>query len=53
MMMRITELLTKETINLSLTSSTKTGAIEELVTVLDHAGKLNDVSEYKNAIIKR
>jgi fructose PTS system EIIBC or EIIC component len=53
MMMRITELLTKETINLSLTSTTKTGAIEELVSVLDHAGKLNDRSEYKNAIIKR
>ncbi|SDM62913.1 PTS fructose transporter subunit IIABC [Bacillus sp. OK048] len=51
--MRITELLTKETINLSLTSSTKTGAIEELVSVLDHAGKLNDRAEYKNAIIKR
>jgi fructose PTS system EIIBC or EIIC component len=52
-MMRITELLTKETINLSLTSSTKTGAIEELVSVLDNAGKLNDRSEYKKAIIKR
>ncbi|MDQ1004659.1 PTS system fructose-specific IIC component [Neobacillus niacini] len=51
--MRITELLTKETINLSLTSTTKTGAIEELVTVLDNAGKLNDRSEYKNAIINR
>ena len=51
--MRITELLTKETINLSLTSSTKTGAIEELVSVLEHAGKLNDRSEYKKAIIKR
>lgn len=53
MMMRITELLTKDTINLALTSTTKTGAIEELVTVLDNAGKLNDRSEYKKAIIKR
>lgn len=51
--MRITELLTKETINLSLTSSTKTGVIEELVTVLDNAGKLSDRTEYKKAIIKR
>ncbi|MEH7275645.1 PTS fructose transporter subunit IIABC [Neobacillus vireti] len=51
--MRITELLTKETINLSLTSSTKTGAIEELVSVLDTAGKLNNRAEYKAAIIKR
>ncbi|WHY03433.1 PTS fructose transporter subunit IIABC [Neobacillus sp. DY30] len=51
--MRITELLTKETINLSLTSSTKSGAIEELVSVLDNAGKLSDRTEYKKAIIKR
>lgn len=51
--MRITELLTKETINLALTSTTKTGAIEELVTVLDNAGKLTNRSEYKKAIIKR
>ncbi|MEH7179793.1 PTS fructose transporter subunit IIABC [Neobacillus vireti] len=51
--MRITELLTKETINLSLTSSTKTDAIEELVSVLDTAGKLNNRAEYKAAIIKR
>ena len=39
--MRITELLTKETINLSLKSVTKADAIEELVTVLDTAGKLS------------
>lgn len=53
MTMRITELLTKETINLSINSTTKTDAIEELVSVLDNAGKLNDRSEYKKAIIKR
>lgn len=51
--MRITELLTKETINLSLTSSKKADAIEELVTVLDTAGKLNNRSEFKQAIFKR
>ena len=42
--MRITELLTKETINLSLKSTHKTDVIEELVSVLDSAGKLIDGS---------
>lgn len=51
--MRITELLTKETINLSLASSQKADAIEELVTVLDTAGKLSNRSEFKQAIFKR
>lgn len=51
--MRITELLTKETIKLSLTSSQKTDAIEELVTVLDTAGKLSNRLEFKQAIFRR
>jgi fructose PTS system EIIBC or EIIC component len=51
--MRITELLTKETINLSLKSSQKSDVIEELVTVLDSAGKLTNRSEFKKAILKR
>ena len=51
--MRITELLTKETINLSLKSSTKTDVIEELVSVLDSAGKLVDGSQFKEAILAR
>lgn len=51
--MRITELLTKETINLALASSQKADAIEELVTVLDTAGKLSNRSEFKQAIFKR
>ncbi|MEH7254296.1 PTS sugar transporter subunit IIA, partial [Neobacillus niacini] len=51
--MRITELLTKETINLSLKSVTKADAIEELVTALETAGKLGNRSEFKQAIFKR
>lgn len=51
--MRITELLTKETINLSLKGKQKYDAIEELITVLDTAGKLADRSEYKKAILAR
>ena len=51
--MRITELLTKETINLSLKSTHKTDVIEELVSVLDSAGKLVNGSQYKEAILAR
>src|SRR5690625_575473 len=53
MMMRITELLTKETIHLSLTSTMKADTIEEMVTVLDTAGTLNDRDEFKQAILNR
>lgn len=51
--MRITELLTKDTINLSLKSQQKLGVIDELVTVLDSAGKLTDESKYREAILAR
>ncbi len=52
--MRITELLTKNTIHLHLKSSQKAEVIEELVVqVLDVAGKLNDRAEYKQAIFHR
>lgn len=51
--MRITELLTKDTINLSILGQQKNEAIEELVNVLDRAGKLSDPKEFKNAILKR
>ena len=51
--MRITELLTKETINLSLKSTHKTDAIEELVTVLDSAGKLAMAQSLKKPFLKR
>lgn len=51
--MKITELLTKDTINLSLKGQQKIEAIEELVTILENAGKLTDRSEYKKAILAR
>ncbi|MFS0615149.1 fructose-specific PTS transporter subunit EIIC [Lederbergia ruris] len=51
--MKITELLTKNTIHLHLKSSQKADVIEELVQVLDAAGKLNDRAEYKQAIFHR
>ncbi|MBS4178501.1 PTS fructose transporter subunit IIABC [Lederbergia citrea] len=51
--MRITQLLTKETIVLSMKSTDKHEAIDELVNQLDHAGKLADRHEFKNSILKR
>ncbi|MCG7339760.1 fructose-specific PTS transporter subunit EIIC [Staphylococcus sp. ACRSN] len=51
--MRITELLTKDTIAMDLTSNDKNGVIEELVNQLNHAGKLNDITAFKEAIHNR
>lgn len=51
--MKITELLTKDTINLSLNGQQKSEAIEQLVHVLDTAGKLADKLKFKEAIIAR
>lgn len=51
--MRITELLTKDTINLSLKSNRKNDVIDELISVLDSAGKLASRSEFKKAILNR
>ena len=51
--MKITELLTKNTINLNIKGTQKLAVVEELVTVLDHAGKLTDKAEYKQAILAR
>ncbi|WP_077307711.1 PTS fructose transporter subunit IIABC [Terribacillus halophilus] len=51
--MRITELLTKDTIILQLQSQTKADVIEELVSKLDEAGKLNDKTGFKEAILAR
>src|SRR4051795_10798909 len=53
MSMKITELLTKNTINLNIKGTQKLAVVEELVTVLDHAGKLTDKAEYKQAILAR
>ena len=51
--MRITELLTKDTIAMDLASSNKDGVIDELVNQLNQAGILNDVEAYKEAIHNR
>ncbi|MCR8847556.1 fructose-specific PTS transporter subunit EIIC [Rossellomorea sp. SC111] len=51
--MRITELLTKDTIQLQVSSHSKNGVIDELVSVLDQSGKLQDRDEFKKAILNR
>jgi PTS system fructose-specific IIC component len=51
--MRITELLTKDTIAMDLNATEKNGVIDELVTQLDEAGILNDVEAFKSAIFDR
>ncbi|NJH85191.1 PTS fructose transporter subunit IIABC [Staphylococcus agnetis] len=51
--MRITELLTKETIAMDLTATDKKSAIKELASQLDKAGKLNDVSAFIEGIENR
>ncbi|WP_064092770.1 PTS fructose transporter subunit IIABC [Rossellomorea aquimaris] len=51
--MRITDLLTRETIVLDLSSDSKNGVIDELVSVLDRSGKLQNSEEYKKAILNR
>lgn len=51
--MNITDLLKKDTIQLNLGSRTKADVIEELVDVLDRAGKLSDRNGYRDAILAR
>ncbi|MBT2624511.1 PTS transporter subunit EIIA [Bacillus sp. HU-1818] len=51
--MKITELLTKHTIKLNIESKEKENVIDEMVTVLDQAGRLNDRAAYKEAILNR
>lgn len=51
--MRITELLTKDTIQLHISSHSKNGVIDELVSVLDQSGKLQDRDGFKKAILNR
>lgn len=45
--MRITELLTKETIAMDLSANDKNGVIDELVNQLDKANKLSDITQFK------
>jgi PTS system fructose-specific IIC component len=51
--MRITDLLTKDTMILELKAKTKQTVIEELVNKLDAAGKLHDKEAFKDAIFAR
>jgi fructose PTS system EIIBC or EIIC component len=51
--MKITKLLTVETILLSMNSTDKTGAIDELVGILNDAGKITNKEAFKEAILKR
>jgi fructose PTS system EIIBC or EIIC component len=51
--MKITDLLTKDTILLHLESHSKETVIDELIDKLHSAGKLNDKEEYKKAILAR
>nr|WP_275592056.1 PTS fructose transporter subunit IIABC [Bacillus atrophaeus] len=46
-------MLTKHTIKLNIESKEKENVIDEMVTVLDQAGKLNDRAAYKEAILNR
>lgn len=49
----ITNLLTRECINLNLKGQTKQEIIDEMVEILYQGGKLNDKEEYKKAILAR
>ncbi|MEK5522636.1 PTS fructose transporter subunit IIABC [Heyndrickxia sp. FSL W8-0423] len=51
--MKITELLTLETIKLGIKSTAKKEVVNELVNVLDQAGKLNDKDKYEKAVLAR
>ena len=51
--MKITELLTKETVLLSIEGNGKHAVINELIDLLDRAGKLSDREQFKAAILKR
>ncbi|WP_223700885.1 PTS fructose transporter subunit IIABC [Sutcliffiella deserti] len=51
--MKITDLLTVETVTLRLQSGSKSSVIRELVDTLDRAGKLSDKHAYEEAILAR
>ncbi|WP_372869955.1 fructose PTS transporter subunit IIA, partial [Planomicrobium okeanokoites] len=51
--MRITDLLTKETIAMDLAAGSKETVIDELVNQLDAAGKLTDKEAFKENILAR
>ncbi|WP_223593173.1 PTS fructose transporter subunit IIABC [Neobacillus bataviensis] len=51
--MKITELLSRNTILLNIEGNQKEKTIDQLVSVLFNAGKINDQAEFKAAILKR
>lgn len=51
--MRITDLLSKQSISLNLKATNKMSAIDELVDLVHASGNLNDKEEYKKGIIAR
>ncbi|UAL51597.1 PTS fructose transporter subunit IIABC [Metabacillus dongyingensis] len=51
--MKITDLLTNDTIILNLHADSKTDVIDEIIESLDRAGKLKNKEEYKKAILDR
>ena len=51
--MKITQLLTEETIILNLSATTKQQVLEELASQLERAGKLSDRSAFISAILER
>lgn len=51
--MRITELLTKDTIAMDLQAGSKTGVIDELIAQLNGAGKLADPEAFRQNILAR
>lgn len=51
--MRITDLLTKDTILLNVQETTKEAVIDELIRKLDSAGKLADPKKFREAILAR
>lgn len=51
--MKITDLLSKETIKLNLESETKADVLNELATILENAGKLNDLDGFLAAVKAR
>ena len=51
--MRITDLLSKDSIKLNLSSKTKPEVIDEMVDLVNASGNLNNKDEYKEAILAR
>ena len=51
--MKITDLLTEQTVKLELSSNSKGNVIQELVNTLDSAGKLEDKRKFEEAILAR